>query len=613
MVAGQFIKLCMKLSNYVVKFLEAHGVRDIFMISGGLAMHLNDSFGSSKKITYYCNFHEQASAIAAEGYAKVTGKIGVCIVTADPGATNTITGVVGQWQDSVPALYISGQVRTEILNPDDKLRQYGEQELKIVPIVQSITKYAVSIKDPKTIRYHLEKAVWLATTGRPGPVWIEIPLDIQAAEIDSEKLKGFTPPKENTKAKKEIIKKNIEKTIELIKKAKRPVILAGSGIRIAGAYKDFHKLINKLQIPVVTASCANDAMHANHKLYFGNPGLIGDRVANFVIQNSDLVIGIGARFNFKTIGFNYKQFAREAKIIVVDIDKNELNKKSIKPSLKIHTDAKDFVIKLLQQTKNVELSKFDWWIDKCKSWKKIFPKLLPQYLENGDKYVNPYYFMHVLSKFFKEKDIVVSCNGITALTTFLMADLKKDQRLIANIGCGGLGYDLPAAIGACIGSGKKNVILTVGDGSIQFNLQELQTIATYKLPIKIFVYDNKGYVSIRNTQKGYFKGNIVASDNHSGVICPDMTRVAKAYRIPSISISNKYDLERKIKKTLTTKGPVICIVNMPVDLEIIPKMGSEILPDGKMVSKPMEDMYPYLSREELKKQMIVKPIIYPKI
>ena len=610
MAVGQFINLVMKLSDYIVKFLEDYGTKDIFMISGGLAMHLNDSFGKSKKIKYYCNFHEQASAIVAEGYSKVTGKLGVCVVTAGPGASNTITGVVSQWQDSVHALYISGQVRTEISADGTNLRQLGEQELNIIPIVSSITKYAVSIKDPNTVRYHLEKAIYLATSGRPGPVWIEVPLDIQAAKIDEKKLKKFNRPNLDTLKNKSLLKKSVLETLKLLEKSKRPVILAGSGIRIAGAYKEFLKVIDLLGIPVLTASCANDLVYTDHKLYFGNPGLIGDRAANFVIQNSDLVLGIGSRFNLKTISFNYKAFAREAKIIVVDIDKEELNKKTIKPNLKIEADAKDFIQELIIQAKNQKRPKFDWWLSRCREWVKKFPKLLDEYKKDGNKYVNPYFFMHTLSKFFKEKDIVISCNGITALTTFLMTDLRKDQRLIANIGCGGLGYDLPAAIGACIGNDKKPVTLTVGDGSIQFNIQELQTIVTYKLPIKIFVYDNKGYLSIKNTQKGFFKGNFVASDNQTGVVCPDMAKIAKAYGIPTIKINNHNDLKSKIEKVYDIEGPVICILNMAEFTEIIPKTGSVALPGGRMISRPMEDMYPYLTVKELKENMIIKPIPY---
>lgn len=610
MVVGQFINLAMKLSNYIVKFLENYGVKDIFMISGGMAMHLNDSFGKSKKITYYCNFHEQASAIVAEGYSKVTGKLGVCVVTSGPGASNTLTGVVGQWQDSIPVLYISGQVRTEISSEGTNLRQLGEQELNIIPIVSSITKYAVSVKDPNTIRYHLEKAIYLATSGRPGPVWIEVPLNIQATQIDEKKLKKFDQSTLGIKKDTRLLRKNVTTALELIKNSKRPILLAGSGIRISGAYKEFLKLVDILGIPVLTASCANDLMYASHRLYFGNPGLIGDRVANFVIQNSDLVLGIGSRFNLKTISFNYKAFAREAKIIVVDIDKDELNKKTIRPNLKVEADAKDFIQELTLQVKNEKLPKFNWWLSRCQDWVKKFPKLIGEYKKDGNKSINPYYFMYALSKFFKERDIVVTCNGITALTTFLMADLKKDQRLIANIGCGGLGYDLPAAIGACIANNKKMVTLTVGDGSIQFNIQELQTIVTYKLPIKIFIYNNKGYLSIKNTQKGFFGGHFVASDNQTGVICPDMAKIAKAYGIPTVVIKNHRQLKSKLKKVYNIKGPVICILNMAELIEIIPKTGSIVLPDGKMVSRPMEDMYPYLTEKEFKKNMIIKSITY---
>ena len=600
----------MKLSDYIVKFLENGGVKDAFLISGGLAMHLDDSFGKSKKIKYYSNFHEQASAMAAEGYAKVKNDIAVCVVTAGPGSSNAITGVVGQWQDSVPVLYISGQVRTEFLSASKKVRQYGEQELNIIDIVKPITKYAVSIREPNTIRYHLQKAVFLAKNGRPGPVWIEVPLDIQAVEINEKDLKKFDKSELDLPNLSKDLKKQISLVEQLLNKAKRPVILAGNGIRIAGGHKEFLQLADLLQIPVVVASCANDIMYASHKLYFGAPGLIGDRAANFAIQNSDLVLSIGSRLNFKTISFNYKSFAREAKLVVVDIDKNELQKKSIRPTLKINADAKLFIAELMKRKKREKAKSYEEWIEKCNYWKSKFNKFLPQYLINKDKHVNPYYFIHVLSGFFKENDIVVTCNGITAVATFLMADLKKGQRLIANIGTGSMGYDLPAAIGACIGNDKKPVILTVGDGSIQFNIQELQTIVNYNLPIKIFVFDNKGYLSIRTTQKGFFNGRFTASDNRTGVTCPDMEKIAKAYGIPSLRIKNDKDLRSKIRRTLKTKGPVICVINMPEEMEVIPKMGSKILSDGKMISRPMEDMYPYQDREDFKKDMIIKPVTY---
>lgn len=600
----------MKLSDYIIQFLEQKGVKDLFMISGGLSMHLNDSVGKSKKIKYYCTFHEQAAAIACEGYSKITGKMGVCVVTGGPGGSNTITGVVGLWQDSVPTLFLSGQVRTELLSTGTKLRQLGEQELDIVELVRPITKYAVTVTDPSLIRYHLEKAVYLATTGRPGPVWLDIPLDIQAAQINENKLKSFQTTEILPERDTSELKKNIKDVITMIQQSKRPVILAGNGIRIGGAYKEFQRLVAKLKIPIVTAAGANDLMYSDHNLYFGNPGLFGDRAANFVIQNADLVLGLGARFNFKTISFNYKTFARESKVIAIDIDRHELDKKSIRPYLKVQADAKEFIEEMLNKTKYTKIVSFDWWIARCIEWKQSFPRLLKEYTKNGDKYVNPYYFVHILSSFFKPGDIVVTCNGITALTTLLMADLKKNQRLIANIGCGGLGYDLPAAIGACIANKRHDVYLTVGDGSLQFNIQELQTIVTYKLPIKIFVYNNDGYLSIRNTQKSYFNSHFVASDSQTGVLCPDLVKIAKAYGIPAVVIFNHKELATKLKKVIRTKGPVICILQMAKMIEIIPKMGSKVLPDGRMVSRPMEEMYPYLSEKEMEKQMIIKPVSY---
>lgn len=600
-----------KLSDYVVKFLENNNIKDVFMISGGLAIHLVDSIGRSKKINYYCNFHEQASAMAAEGYAKLKQNLAVCIVTGGPGGSNTITGVVGQWQDSVPVLYISGQVRADFLSKGTKLRQYGEQELNITEIIKPITKYAFLVTDPNTIRYHLEKAVYLATSERPGPVWIDIPLDVQNAKIDESKLTGFSDLelKKNNNTH-DNLKKQISNVLKILKESNRPVILAGNGIRSSKAHKVFFKLVNRLKIPVLTASCANDLMYQSHKLYFGNPGLVGDRAANFVVQNSDLLLCIGTRLNLKTISFNYKSFARESKIIMVDIDKSELSKKTINPYLKIQSDANVFIQGLLSKTLNCKIKKFDKWISKCEEWKKKYPKLIPKYKENGDKYVNPYFFIHILSNFFKEGDIVVSCNGIASIATLLMSSLKKNQRMILNVGCGAMGYDLPAAIGACIANKKKNIMLTVGDGSIQFNIQELQTIVNYKLPIKIFVFNNNGYASIRNTQNNFFKGHYVASDKKSGVFCPDMKKIAKAYGISFIQINNHTDISNKIKKTLSVKGPVICNINMSYNAEILPRIGSVILPDGRMVSKPLEDMYPYLPSRELKKNMIIKPWSY---
>jgi len=600
----------MKLSDYIVKELEHYGIDTAFLISGGLAMHIDDSFGQSKKITTYTNFHEQASAMAAEGYAKVTGIPAVVVVTGGPGGSNTITGIVGQWQDSVPAIYIVGQVRTELIAPSKQLRQYGEQELHLVPLVSSITKYAVEITDPATIKYHLQKALWEATTGRPGPVVLEIPLDIQAAEITPDALPSFKAPVHLDYKDDKKLNKAIDQMLTLLKKAKRPVLIAGSGIRIAQSHPSFMKLVKALQIPVVTASCANDNMYADHPLYFGNPGLIGDRASNFVIQNADFVLSIGARLNFKTISFNYKAFAREAELVVVDIDPAELQKKSISPVLKIHADAKDFITQTLLSLKKVHLPDVQPWVNQCNHWKEKFPRLLPEYEQCGKTHVNSYYFVHTLSKHFNEGDIVVSCNGVTALATFLMADLKKNQRLIANIGCGSMGYDLPAAIGACIGNKKRPVILTVGDGSIQFNIQELQTIITYNLPIKIFLFDNKGYMSIRNTQRGYFKNRFTASDNTTGVICPDMTKIARAYGIKTVKIANHRQLRSGIRKTLSMEGPVLCVLNIPETIDIIPKTGSFILPDGSMVSRPMEDLFPYLEREDFEKEMIIKPVTY---
>ncbi len=583
------------------------------MISGGLAMHLNDSFGRSKKIKYYCTFHEQATAMAAEAYSKITGKLGVCVVTGGPGGSNSITGTVCQWQDSIPILYISGQVRTEISAEGTGLRQLGEQELNITEIVKPISKYAIRITDPQSIRYHLEKAIHLATTGRPGPVWIDVPLDIQAHQVEEKSMEKFDPNELETKS---TTSKNISVTVneifKFLQKSNRPVLLAGNGIRISGAYKSFLKLVEILKIPVLTASCANDLMYNEHALYFGNPGTIGDRSANFIIQNSDLVLSIGARLNFKTTGFNYQAFAREAKLIFVNIDADELNKKTINPYMKVQSDAGIFIEEMIKQSEKTKLPEYKKWINNCLDWEKLFPKVLPQYLKDGDKYVNPYFFMHTLSSYFKEGDILTTCSGVTSATAFLMARLKKNQRFLANIGCGPMGYELPSGIGASIASGRKQVIVIVGDGSLQFNIQELQTLITYKLPIKIFVYNNQGYLSIRNTQKNFAGQRFFASDAHSGVVIPDLSKIAYAYGLHFVDIKNHKDLDEGIKKVLQHKGPVLCNVKMASSVEIIPRIGSEVLPNGSMVSKPLEDMYPYMQRKIFFKNMIVKPFSYDK-
>lgn len=598
----------MKLSDYLTSFLAQNGIENVFMITGGGAMHLNDSIGSSKELSYYCNHHEQASAMAAEAYARLKG-LGVCNITTGPGGTNTITGLTGAWLDSIPVLFISGQVKREtMMDPMSGLRQLGVQELNIIDIVKPITKYAVVVDDENDIKYHLEKAMYLATTGRPGPVWLDIPLDVQAAKINPETLRGFIPTKkEKTFFDKTLVIKQINELRNLLKNAKRPVFLIGGGVRLANAKDEFLQLAEKLQIPVLTGMSSHDLISSSHPLFFGRPGGFGERVGNFVLQNSDFLVSIGSRLHLWIISYDYKNFAREAKKVIVDIDPAELSKPTIRPDIPVQSDAGYFIREWLRQAEKDQVLEIGEWMRYCKKIRAKYPVVLPQYKEEKN-WVNSYYFTDVLSDLLKQDEVIVTANGTAFTATLQCIKLKKNQRLISNIGCASMGYDLPAAIGACIANDKKRVICISGDGSIQMNIQELQTIVNYKLPIKIFILNNDGYLAIRNTQDGYFKSRYYGADKEHGVGLPDMLKIGKAYGIPSMRIRNQRNLMKKIQKILDIEGPVICDIMMSPKQPLIPKVTSEVKADGRVISKPLEDMYPFLDRKEFYKNMITQPI-----
>ena len=597
----------MKLSDYVVKFVENLGVKDIFLVSGGGNMHLIDSVGRNKKINYVCNHHEQACAIAVEGYARMKNDIGVALVTTGPGGTNTITGVAGCWLDSIPALFISGQVKMAhtayVQNP--KLRQFGDQELDIVEIVKSVTKYAVFVTDKNTIRYHLEKAVYLAKTGRPGPVWIDIPLDIQASDINVEELVGFVPEAqiENN------IDKEVEEIVNLLKAAKRPIVVAGNGIRLSHGEEKFLELLGTLNVPVVTAINGNDLVNEDYAYYTGRFGIMGQRGANFAIQNSDLILSIGSRLMVRQIGFDYDKFAREAKIICIDIDKEEINKKSINSHIKLAVDAKFFINKLLEainNTENFEI-KCREWNERCIQWKKKYGGIEACHLQQ-DKYVNSYYFVSKLSDFLSKEDHIITSNGTSNVSTLFSIKLKNGQRLFTNTALASMGYGLPAALGACVANDRKQVICMENDGSLQMNIQELQTIVHNKLPMKIFVFNNDGYLSIKNTQGSFFPDNITAADPSSGVSCPDLEKISYAYGIPFKRISKVDEIETKLTEVFETEGAYICEIMMDPWQQLLPKTSSKKCDDGRMISKPIEDMFPFLPREEFLENMIIEPL-----
>jgi len=593
-----------KVSDYLAQRVAELGVKHIFMITGGGAMHLDDSFGSHPDLEFICNHHEQACAIAVEGYSRVSGNIGVAVVTTGPGGTNTITGVLGQWHDSIPALYISGQVKyeTTVASTGLPLRQLGDQEADIISIVSPITKYAVMVTDPNEIRYHFEKAVYMAKNGRPGPVWLDIPLNVQASMVDEGNLRSFDPAEEDEIFDKKKVLSQIDELIERLKKAKRPVILAGSGIRTANAVDRFVELVDKLNIPVLTAWNAHDIM-GEHPLCFGRPSTVGDRSGNFIIQNADLLISIGCRLNVRQIGYEFKSFAREAYKVVVDIDPVELRKPTIFPDVPVHSDVAFFIESLNERIDKPLESKKDW-ITWCSERKKRYPVVLPKYREEKD-YVNPYVFIDEISNSLNNEDVIVCANGAACVITFQAIKLKKGQKMFANSGTASMGYDLPAAIGACFANNKQRVVCFAGDGSIQMNIQELQTIAHHNLPLKIFVFNNSGYLSIRQTQDNMFGGKYIGESSRSGVSFPDMVKLAGAYGIEAVRILNHDEMNEQIKEVLNSPGPVLCDVVMSPKQIFAPKVSSQKLPDGRIVSKPLEDLYPFLEREEFRENMLI--------
>ncbi len=598
-----------KLSDWVANKVHEMGIEHAFMITGGGSMHLNHSISTHPKIETLYNHHEQACSIAAEAYYRVNNKLALLNVTSGPGGTNTITGVYGAFVDSIGMLIISGQVKyeTTVRSTGLPLRQFGDQELDIQEVIRPVTKYSHMITDPDSVRYHLEKAFYLATSGRPGPCWLDIPLDIQATEIETENLKGFNP--DEIKKNSEILNLNeISKSLlDKISKAKRPVILAGSGIRLSGQHKKFIEIVDKLEIPVVTAWNAHDVIWNDHPLYMGRPGTVGDRPGNFVVQNSDLLLVLGSRLNIRQVSYNSKSFAREAFKVWVEIDNTELQKETVKPDLRINADLKDFLPVFYKEISSYkgDNNSHREWLKWCEIRKKKYPIVLEEYWNNSK--VNPYCFMEKLFEQLKEDQIVVSANGTACVTSFQAAFLRKGQRLWTNSGCATMGYDLPGAIGACKASGNKDVICLAGDGSIMMNLQELQTIIGNNLPIKIFILNNSGYVSMFQTQKNFFNGTEFGAGPKSGVNFPNFEKLSAGFGIEFEKCSNHDELTSKISKVLKINGPVICEIMIDEKQVFAPKLGAKIHADGSITSPPLEDLSPFLPKEELEENMIIKP------
>jgi len=598
----------MKVSDYVIDTLIKEKVGHVFMLSGGGAMHLNDSLGRRRdEIGFVCNLHEQAVSIAAEAYARVTNNFGVAMVTSGPGSTNAITGLVGAWLDSTPCIFLSGQVKTPDLKTIPGQRMNGVQEVDIVTIVRSVTKYAVTIMDPSTIRYEMEKAIYLAKLGRPGPVWIDFPLDVQAVQIEPDQLRGYTPdPVVSTSAS---LDKSIAKTIELLNKAERPILLLGNGIRVAGAADKVDALVDALNIPVVTTWLGLDLIPEDHPLFVGRPGAIAPRGANFAIQNCDFLLVLGSRLDLALTGYAHEKFARAATKVMVDIDPAEIQKMKMPIDLPVVADAAEFIEHLITAAKDLQPANRKPWLEKCFEWKSRYPLLCPEHMpEAGDK-LSMYYFASCLWDALEENELVVpGSSGFASEIFFLMTKAKKGQRIFHNRGTGSMGFAIPAAIGACFAAGRKRTITVDGDGGFQMNIQELATISQHKLPIKLFVVNNGGYASIRSSQLGYFKGNLTGADASSGVWLPELEKVSAAYEIPYRRLTLQDDLPAVIQEILDADGPVLCEVIVRQDEPRIPRLASSQLPDGRMVSKPLEDLFPFLDREEFLSNMIIPPL-----
>ncbi len=596
-----------RLSDYIFSFIAELGVKEVFAVCGGAAMHLVDALGSNGKLKYIATHHEQAAAMAAEAYARISGKVGVALVTGGPGGTNAITGVCGAWVDSIPVIFISGQVISDLLIKDTGLRQFGIQESNITGLLQPVTKYAVTVTNPATIKYHLQKAYYLATTGRPGPVWLDIPLDIQGKLINPDNLASFNPDGIEHEDNQRLFDCQTDEALGLLKQAKRPVLISGYGIRLAKAEKEYQALVEKLNIPVISSWMTSDLIPTDYPYYIGRSGIMGDRAGNFTVQNSDLLLIIGSRMSIPQVGYNYKTFAREAKKIMVDIDNLELKKPSLKIDLAINMDVKKFILTLLDKIEKdkVKINVAEW-AKRCQQWKARYPVALPEY-KKTKKGVNSFYFIDFLSQKLSSDVLVVTDMGTSFTSTMQAFKAKAGQRLFTSSGHASMGFGLPGAIGACFASGKRKTICISGEGGLQMNIQELQTLVHYKLPVILFVLNNGGYLTIKLMQQNHF-GKYVGSEPSSGLTFPDIIKVGNAYGIKTERISNNDELHNKINKVLAQRGPFICEIMMPENQPLIPRASSLKKPDGTIISKPFEDLYPFLDRKEFLENMIVKPI-----
>ncbi len=604
----------MKVSDYVVRFIAEQGVKHVFLVTGGGAMHLNQSLGAETAISPICNSHEQASAMCAESYAKVTNHLGVCMVTTGPGGTNAVTGVAGAWLDSTPMLIVSGQVKRPDRMFDSAgrplgMRQLGVQEIDIVSIVKPITKYAATVLDPNEIRYHMEKAVYLALHGRPGPVWIDIPLDVQASPIeDPSTLRPFDPADLEHSDHVSDLKREVAQLIEHLNQAERPLLFAGNGIRLACATAEFDQLRHLLHIPSVATWCAADLVPSDDPTYVGRPGSVAARGANFALQNSDFLLAVGVRLDFAITGYAPQNLARDAWKVAVDIDPAELHKLHPHIQQPICSDARAFLAELLRQKDAIQAPDRSAWESRCACWKTRYPVVTGEH-RKPDGLVSIFNLAEVIGTESNQDDLLVSGSSGSGIEIFLLAcPTRNGQRIYHTAGLGAMGYGLPSSIAVCIGAGRRRTILVDGDGGFMFNIQELETASRLKLPIKFFVLNNDGYASIRASQKAYFGKANIGCDASTGLTVPNLSKIAESYDIPSLVIPNQRNLREQVRRALAVDGPVIVDVQVIPDEVRAPRLQSYQKPDGSFVSKPLEDMFPFLPREEFLANMIVKPL-----
>lgn len=599
-----------KVAKYVSTFLVEHGIKDCFMVTGGGAMHLDDAIGHQEGLKCTFNHHEQGCAIAAEGYTRMTGELALVCVTSGPGGTNAITGVIGGWLDSIPMFIISGQVKRETTTwscPELGLRGLGDQEFDIINSVGNMTKYCAMVTNPQEIAYHLEKALYLALDGRGGPVWLDIPLDVQGAQIETDDLLHFLPEEEKPWKVQKVQAGVAKDILGKIKAAKSPLLLVGTGIRLGKAEDEILKLVDMLKIPVVTAWNANDVIAADNPYFAGMPGTVGTRPGNFAVQNCDLLFSLGCRLNIRMIGYNHFDFAKNAYKIICDIDPRELAKPTIRPDMPINADAKDLICKLLEVGYEAEPKHKDW-VAWCKNLVYKYPAACKEYHRTDGGLINPYIFVDKLFTHLKNDDRIICGNGSACVITFQAGKIKQGQRMFTNSGCASMGYGFPAAVGVAVSDNSHRTICVDGDGSFMMNIQELGTVMQNQLNMKIIIINNNGYHSIRQTQTNLFKPPYIGIDSESGVGFPDFNLLAQAFKLKYFSINSEDNCDFVLDEALNCEGPCILEVIVDPTQNFAPKSSSKVLPDGRITSPSLDDMAPFLDREEFNQIHYIKEV-----